>query len=1705
MKNVKRRKQVLSWVLTAGMAVSSLSGLVMGDMQVVQAADNTAPGKPSELKTEMLSEAYGLDTKNPAFSWVVNDADKDEVQSAYRIFVSKTSDLEGDVYATDWVESSESSFVHVPELEEILEDNQLYYWQVQTKDKSGAESALSDAAPFMTDIASEWQSMDGIWAVPEAELWTDYTVEQTVSIADHDEGGTGALAILMRMNEANTGYMVQLREDNTIECLYIANSSPNKSTKLTLKMADYGVAIPTDGSEFKVKMTAEDSAIFVEIDMDATDGVDEYTSVGTLDLTKLPAVVNAGMSGYRTGEHESGTVDDVTVTSSTGKILYTSDFSADDGSFSGCSVSNGKLSIGKSVFSAYSNPNNLIQLGNFSFFRSPQIAIEDKEAVDKAIISASCRGTAMDRGVIFDLYFNGDCIGAGSARELANVGTASGKTGYTKVYYNSYDVTDLLTEGDENVISAVGNCRDSNRGILVQMTVFYKDGTKEILTNSGVSNSGWKTLDGTNAFGDKGGVIDTGYVKLLQENINGEMYPTDWQEVDFDDSDWKMAVVNQAVADSKTGSSGRVLYPHSSENALRVETDEPTKKVYENTSGNVVVDLGKEIIGGIKIDLTSSKKQSVTVHMGEEMSDDGTVKYQLSAVPDYEDFWTLKEGENVFNTVTMRNFRYVEFIGLDADTKANMLADKNCVKGFAIQQKFDENDSAFMAYGSDEAEMLNRLYEFCKYTIKATNQDLFVDSQARERAAYEGDLLVNSNTSYAVSDNYSLARHSNEWLMDNPTWPNDYRLFSVEMAYWDYIYTGNTDSIKENYEALKAKLTLEVEYEDASTGLIRANGSQAGNSAIIDWPTSERDGYVSSYYDVVFNAEYVGIYQNMAILCEALGETEDATYYRAKSDKLKATLLEKAYDEENGCFYDSLAADYTPSQHSSTHATAYALAYGVFDSKTMADDMCAFVYNKCKSQFKGSVYVTYFILKGLYVGNHGEMAQKLMTNPKVGENVKTFASLLDDLHCTITPEAWGHNWKSNMTLSHPWGASPGCSIVQGMFGIMPTEAGFDEFSIKLQPGGIPSASIKAPSVKGPVYVSYTNGSEADLAANKLCAEVTIPVNSQAVVSLPVNGSTYGYLVVDGAKTEAEYDGTYLSVTLGSGTHTVSISGEKVERELEIALELDAEDTELEVTETAQIISVVTNQYGNKMNADEATLSYYSNDTDILTVDNFGVVKGVGEGSTTVEVAAEYNGTEVKKEIEFTIIPAVLALLDMDLSSQNGNALKVGDTTQTSLQAIYNIKDAETINAADITYSVEGDAVTVEANGKITAQKAGSAVIYAKTAAKNADLGRKVPYESIQSEAVWSFDQKTSPLNGVEVKDGKLYAGAGQKVTNTDSDKKGNIVYGTFEIENVAASIAFNVKNDTNRYFWQFREEGILKKHKECNGTIEVTGEVEIVLNEGENTFMIITENDKIYTWLNEVLIDVCDAEDSLPVSGGFGVRNGSSESFWLKDITVANKLTLAGRLEILVEEKVIEKDPITNITPNPIPTPDPLPNPNPSGDKDEIIEEQPVVKLNATSLPLQVKKSTNVLKASGLIAGDKVAKWESSKPSVATVNKKGKITAKKVGKTVITVTTEKGATASCTIKVQKKQVKTKKLNVTNATKNKITLKPKKSITLKVERTPLTATDKMKYTSSKKSVATVNGKGKVTAKKKGKAVITIKSGSGKKVKVTVTVK
>ena len=148
-----------------------------------------------------------------------------------------------------------------------------------------------------------------------------------------------------------------------------------------------------------------------------------------------------------------------------------------------------------------------------------------------------------------------------------------------------------------------------------------------------------------------------------------------------------------------------------------------------------------------------------------------------------------------------------------------------------------------------------------------------------------------------------------------------------------------------------------------------------------------------------------------------------------------------------------------------------------------------------------------------------------------------------------------------------------------------------------------------------------------------------------------------------------------------------------------------------------------------------------------------------------------------------------------------------------------------------------------------------------------------------------------------------------------------------------------------------------------------------------------------------------------------------------------------------------------------------------------ITAEAASISLNKKSLTLATKDSY-ALK----LTGAKGVSWASKNKAIATVNKSGKVTAKKAGKTMITAT-YKGKTYKCAVVVKAPKISNAKVSMAIGGTKQLSV--------------LYTISRVQWRSSKPSVAVVNRKGVVTGKKAGTTVITAVV-NGKKFSSTVKV-
>ncbi len=130
--------------------------------------------------------------------------------------------------------------------------------------------------------------------------------------------------------------------------------------------------------------------------------------------------------------------------------------------------------------------------------------------------------------------------------------------------------------------------------------------------------------------------------------------------------------------------------------------------------------------------------------------------------------------------------------------------------------------------------------------------------------------------------------------------------------------------------------------------------------------------------------------------------------------------------------------------------------------------------------------------------------------------------------------------------------------------------------------------------------------------------------------------------------------------------------------------------------------------------------------------------------------------------------------------------------------------------------------------------------------------------------------------------------------------------------------------------------------------------------------------------------------------------------------------------------------------------------------------------------------------------------YTSARPEVATVSESGLVRAVAPGTATITVKTNTGRAASCSVVVKCPASKVALMAKNRAGAKKLYMAKGQTVTLRANLTPKNSTDTLTYKSNKTKIVTVNANGVLSAKKKGTAKITATAVSKKKATITVIV-
>ncbi|WP_435686881.1 alpha-L-rhamnosidase C-terminal domain-containing protein [Paraglaciecola sp.] len=527
-----------------------------------------------------------------------------------------------------------------------------------------------------------------------------------------------------------------------------------------------------------------------------------------------------------------------------------------------------------------------------------------------------------------------------------------------------------------------------------------------------------------------------------------------------------------------------------------VTSDIAPQYIKQLPNGRYLIDFGKVAFGYLELGFISDKDGQVTVHLAERGTEDGALSEfgKRSSVRFYSVPLTVHEKFDVYAVHPPRDkrntkaekaiaipgkygritpFRFVEIEAEDVN-----ISDIQA-KQIALHYPFDPYASSFTS--SDDT--LNAIWDLSKYSMKATSfAGIYVDGD-RERIPYEADGYINQLSHYLVDDEYSLARYSHEYLVEHPTWPTEWKQHSIIMAWTDWMYTGDTESLKNNYPILKEQKLLSFLTNEQGLLSSRPNGTHQTMKDIVDWPPVERDGYELKNINTVINAFYYLNLKQMAQMAKAIDETADAAKFEQRAADLYAVFNKTFLNQETGLYIDGV-----DSSHSAAHANILPLAVGLVPEANKAK-VIAFIKSK---NMAVSVYFAQYLMEALYNNDQADYAFSLLTS----KQKRSWYNMIR-VGSTISLEAWDDEFKPNQDWNHAWGSVPGNVVGRYILGVTPITPGFDQLSIAPQLSDLTQVAGKVPTIKGSVEVKATQ-----VVGKSVSLHLTIPNNVVANVSLP---------------------------------------------------------------------------------------------------------------------------------------------------------------------------------------------------------------------------------------------------------------------------------------------------------------------------------------------------------------------------------------------------------------------------------------------------------------------------------------------------------------------------------------------------------------------------------------------------------------------------
>ncbi len=583
----------------------------------------------------------------------------------------------------------------------------------------------------------------------------------------------------------------------------------------------------------------------------------------------------------------------------------------------------------------------------------------------------------------YKLYINGQFAGQGPAPSY-----------HFQYNYNVIDVTKFLRQGEnviavhtlyQGLINRVWQSGDNRHGLILDLvadseTVAASDESFKTRPHSGYRETGM-----------------AGYKTQFLEEYDSNAPEVGFEHPGFDDSSWETARLHECSDHILTAQKSKML------------VFEKIPPVSTKKAGNTLkVDFGSNYVGYLCITAEGRRGDVITIRCGQELTDDGNVRFELRANCKYEETWILAEGESVLRQFDYKSFRYAEIL-LPEECKVKELYFSVRHYPFSLKTKMKE---AYAGNGK-----LRSIWDLCVHTQKYGVQEVIQDCMEREKGFYIGDGCYTALTNMILTEDDGMVRKliddgfSSAFITDGlVTCLNcsfmqeiaEYPLMMIYLIWWHYILSGDKEYLVENYPKvinLLESYRRQYEKDNLLSGLDKW--------CVVEWPKNFQDGYdvdikegkVCEEAHVSINAYYIEAVKTANKMARETG----ALPYRDEQS-LTDTFIKAFYDREKHLFKDGVNTD-----HISIVGNCFPFAFGLCPDVECADNIAGMFRERKLSAV--SMFCTFLALMGFVRYGKEEEIESLMLDEDAWLRIRKEGG-------TTTFEGWGKDTKWNTSLFH---------------------------------------------------------------------------------------------------------------------------------------------------------------------------------------------------------------------------------------------------------------------------------------------------------------------------------------------------------------------------------------------------------------------------------------------------------------------------------------------------------------------------------------------------------------------------------------------------------------------------------------------------------------------------------------------------------------